>query len=57
MIAKIVYIIGIICAIWCVLDIFKKPIDIFKKLLLCAFVLVFSWVGIVIYYFFIKDKI
>lgn len=57
MLAKIVYILGIICAIWCVLDIIKKPIDIIKKILLIILVLAFSWVGVVIYYFFLKDKI
>lgn len=57
MIAKIVYILGIIAAIWCVLDIWKKNTDALKKILLTILVLAFSWVGIVIYYFLIKDKI
>ena len=57
MIAKIVYILGIICAIWCVLDILKKDIDLIKKILLIILVLLFSWVGVVVYYFFLKDRI
>lgn len=57
MIGKIIYILGIICAIWCVLDIIKKPVDLVKKILLCVLVLAFSWLGIIIYYFLLKDKI
>jgi len=57
MLAKLVYILGIICAIWCVLDILKKPIDLIKKIILIVLVLAFSWVGVVVYYFLLKDKI
>lgn len=56
--AKIIYILGIIIAIWCVLDIFKKTkIGLIGKLLLSIAVLAFSWVGFVVYYFFLKDKL
>ena len=56
--AKIIYILGIIIAIWCVLDIFKKSsIGIIGKVLLSVAVLAFSWVGFVVYYFFLKDRI
>lgn len=57
MVAKIIYILGIIAAIWCVLDIWKKDLDLLKKILLIVLVLAFSWVGIAIYYFLIKNKI
>ncbi|MBQ3722270.1 MAG: hypothetical protein II851_01015 [Bacteroidales bacterium] len=56
--AKIIYILGIIIAIWCVLDIFKKTsIGIIGKILLSIAVLAFSWIGFLVYYFLIKDKI
>ena len=56
--AKIIYILGIIIAIWCVLDIFKKTsIGIIGKILLSIAVLAFSWIGFSVYYFLIKDKI
>ena len=56
--ATIIYILGIIIGIWCVLDIFKKTsIGIIGKILLSIAVLVFSWVGFIVYYFLIKDKI
>ena len=56
--AKIIYILGIIIAIWCVLDIFKKTsIGIVGKILLSIAVLAFSWLGFIVNYFLIKDKI
>ena len=56
--AKIIYLLGIIIAIWCVLDIFKKTsIGIVGKILLSIAVLAFSWLGFLVYYFLIKDKI
>lgn len=57
MIGKIIYILGIIAAIWCVLDIWKKNLDLIKKILLTVLVLAFSWIGIAVYYFIIKNKI
>ena len=50
MIAKIVYILGIIAAIWCVLDIFKRPWGLLKKIIVAVLVLVFSWIGFLAYY-------
>ena len=56
--AKIIYILGIIIAAWCVLDIFKKPkLGLIGKILLSIAVLAFSWVGFVVYYFLLKDRI
>ena len=56
--AKIIYILGIVIAIWCVLDIFKKPkLGLVGKILLSIPVLAFSCVGFVVYYFLIKDKL
>ena len=56
--AKIIYILGIVIGIWCVLDIFKKTsIGIVGKILLSIAVLAFSWVGFIVYYFLIKDRI
>ena len=56
--AQIIYILGIVIAVWCVLDIFKKTsIGIVGKILLSIAVLAFSWVGFIVYYFLIKDRI
>lgn len=57
MLAKIVYILGIIAAIWCVLDILKKNIGLIPKILLIILVLATSWVGFVVYYFFLSKKL
>ena len=58
MIAKIVYIVGLIAAIWCVFDIFKKPkLSILWKIVLAIAVLAFSWIGLLVYYFLIRDRI
>lgn len=58
MLAKIVYIVGIIAAIWCVLDIFKKPnLSILWKIVLTIAVLATSWIGFLVYYFLVRNKI
>ena len=58
MLATIVYILGIIIAVWCVLDIFKKEkLGLIGKILLSIVVLACSWVGFVVYYFWLKNKI
>lgn len=55
MLAKIIYILGIVAAIWCVLDIFKKPSwGLLKKIIVAILVLAFSWVGFAVYYFIIR---
>ena len=58
MLAKIIYILGVILAIWCVLDIFKhNKIGLVGKILISIAVLAFSWIGFLVYYFLVRDKI
>ena len=58
MLATIVYVVGLIAAIWCVLDIFKKPkLNLLWKIVLAIAVLAFSWIGLLVYYVLIRDKI
>ena len=58
MLAKIIYILGIVLAIWCVLDIFKNSkYGLIGKILISILVLAFSWVGFAVYYFLIRNKI
>lgn len=54
MLASIIYILGIVAAIWCVLDILKKPWGLLKKIIVAILVLAFSWVGFLVYYFIIR---
>lgn len=58
MIGTILYILGIVAAVWCVLDIFKhNKLSVLYKILLAIAVLAFSWVGFAVYYFLVRDKI
>ena len=51
MLAKIVYILGIVAAVWSVLDIFKKShLSIIVKIILSIVVVATSWVGFICYY-------
>lgn len=53
----IVWLIGLICAVWCVLDILKKNISGVAKIISCVVVLLTSWVGFAVYYFYAKDHL
>ena len=58
MITTIIYIAGIVAAVWCVLDIFKHDkLEPLYKVLLSIAVVAFSWVGFLVYYLLIRDKI
>ena len=53
----IMYIIGVVLAIWCVLDICKKPITVAGKVICSAVVLLTSWVGLIVYYFWARNHV
>ena len=53
----IVWLIGVACAVWCVLDIFKKNISTAGKLIAYAVVLLTSWVGLLVYMLYAKDHL
>lgn len=54
----IIWIIGLVCCIWCVKDVWNKPkLDTLKKVLLTIALLAFSWVGLAVYYFILKDRL
>lgn len=58
MLGTIIYIVGLIAAIWCVLDIFKKPkLDLLWKIVLAIAVLATSWIGLLVYYFIIRERV
>ena len=58
MIGTIGYILGIVAAVWCVLDIFKhNKLEPLYKVLLSIAVVAFSWVGFLVYYFLIRNRI
>ena len=54
----IIYILGVIAAVWCVLDILKhKNLDILWKIILIVAVLATSWIGLLVYYFLVRNRI
>lgn len=53
----IIWLIGVICAIWCVLDIFKQPISVAGKIIVSIIVLLTSWIGLLVYYFFARHHL
>lgn len=58
MLGTIIYILGIIAAIWCVLDIFKaKKVELIGKIIIAVLVLATSWIGFAVYYFIVRKKI
>jgi hypothetical protein len=52
----IIWLAGLICAIWCVLDIFKKTVGLIGKLIMTVIVLATSWLGLALYYFWARNK-
>ncbi|MBR5803277.1 MAG: hypothetical protein IKY31_02885 [Bacteroidaceae bacterium] len=57
MLALIIWIVGLVLTIKACLEIWKLPVDGVKKLLVIIGLLLTSWVGLIIYYFFAKDKL
>jgi membrane protein DedA with SNARE-associated domain len=57
MIGTIIWLIGLILTIKAALEIWKTPGDIVKKLLFIILLLITSWIGLIVYYLFAKDKI
>ena len=58
MLGTILYILGIICAVWCVLDIFKTAkCGLVGKIIASILVLLCSWIGFAVYYFLVRGKI
>ena len=53
----IIWMVGLICSIWCVLDILKKPIGIVGKLVMAVVVLATSWLGLALYYFWARHHV
>ncbi len=58
MIALILWLVGLFCCIWCIKDVWSKShVDTLIKLLLTVALLCFSWLGLAVYYFIVKDRI
>ena len=57
MIGTLIWLVGVVCTIWCVLDIFKKNISTAGKVIASVLVLLTSWVGLAGYYFYGRDRL
>ena len=58
MISFIIWLVGVICCIWCIKDVWNKPkLDKVIKIVLTVALLVCSWVGLAVYYFILKDRL
>ena len=57
MLATIIYILGLILAVWVIVDILKKPITPVGKIITAVLVLILNWVGLAVYYFYAKDHL
>lgn len=53
----IIYIVGIILGVMAVLEILGQPINLIGKIITIAFVLLTSWVGIIVYYFIMRGNL
>ena len=52
-----VLILGIVLSVLAVLDIIKKPISLVGKIITAVLVLATSWVGLLVYYLYAKDRL
>ena len=59
MIGLIVWLVGLLCCIWCIKDVWnnQKHLDQVVKIILTVALLAFSWVGLAVYYFILKDRL
>ncbi|MBP9994947.1 MAG: hypothetical protein KBT67_08440 [bacterium] len=57
MAATIIYVLGVILGVKAVMEIFNEPISGAGKIIATAFVLLLSWVGIAIYYLFMRGNL
>lgn len=57
MIGTIIWLIGVACAIWCVMDICKKNISTAGKVIAAIVVLLTSWLGLAVYYFYGRNHL
>ncbi|MBQ8838282.1 MAG: hypothetical protein IJ005_03070 [Bacteroidales bacterium] len=58
MITFLIWLVGVICCIWCIKDVWSKPkVDQVVKIILTIALLCFSWIGLAVYYFILKDRL
>ena len=53
----LIYIIGVVLAVIAVIDILGKPISLVGKLITAVLVLATSWIGLLVYFLYAKDRL
>ena len=53
----IIWLIGVICCIWCIKDVWSKNLDTVIKIVVTVGLIVCSWIGFAVYYFLLKDRL
>ena len=53
----LLYVIGVVLSVLAVIGILKKPISVAGKIITAVVVLLTSWVGLAVYYFYAKDHL
>ncbi|MBR4772603.1 MAG: hypothetical protein IK009_07725 [Bacteroidales bacterium] len=54
----VLYILGVALGLWCVYDLFKnKTIDVVLKIIIAIILLSCSWVGVLVYYFLVRNRL
>ena len=57
MVFTIIYIVGVILGVMAVLEILSQPINLLAKILVIAFVLLTSWIGLAVYYLLLRGNL
>lgn len=57
MVSFIIWLIGAICCLWCIKDVWSKNLDTVIKIVLTVALLCFSWIGLGVYYFLLRNRL
>lgn len=55
--SRLIYLIGVVLSVIAVIDILKKPISTVGKIISCILVLALSWIGLLIYFLYARDRL
>lgn len=53
----IIWIAGIVCTVLAIVDVFKKDITTIGKIIMTVLLLLTSWIGLALYYFWAKNHV
>ena len=53
----IIWIVGIVCTVLAIVDVFKKNITTIGKIIMTVLLLLTSWIGLAVYYFWAKNHV